>query len=163
MQLQKIDSVVKRIGLLLVCAGVAIVIDQLSKRQVERTLALGDSADFLAPYLTWTHAQNTGAAFGMLQNGSIFFIILGVTVSAFIVYYTLRLSLQDMPTRLALGCVLGGILGNLIDRLRQGYVTDFIHFQIPVIGFDFAVFNGADSFLFIGVVLLFLINLKQAK
>lgn len=161
--MQKLKLVFARLWLLLLCAVGVVIVDQLSKYQIERTLALGESADFLAPYLSWTHAQNTGAAFSMLQNGGWFFFVLGGAASAFVVYYILRLPIPEYALRVALGCVLGGILGNLIDRARQGYVTDFIHFQIPAINFDFAVFNGADSFLFIGVVLLFILNFRQTQ
>ena len=154
---------IKRLGLLLLCAGVAVLIDQLSKAQVERTLLLGESADFLPPLLTWTYVQNTGAAFSMLQNGGPVFFVLAAVASAFIVVYTFKLPEKDQLSRFALGLILGGITGNIIDRIRQGYVTDFIHFQIPAINFDFAVFNGADSFLFIGVVILIILSLRREQ
>jgi len=166
MVLNKPRVIVERLWLLLVIALVAIVIDQISKRAIEQNLQLGESVDiasFLSPYLTFTYTFNTGAAFSMLQNANPFFMVLGIVVSAFIIYYVAKLPEHDTFGRVAFGLILGGILGNWLDRLRQGHVTDFIHFQIPQIGFDFAVFNGADSFLFIGVVLLFIQNLLHAR
>ena len=166
MLLHKAVPLLKRLWLLLMCAGVSLWVDQWSKHRVELTIPLGESVDFIAllsPYLTFTHTLNTGAAFSMLQNAHLLFIILGMAVSGFIVYYTARLPAHERYMRVGLGLILGGIIGNVVDRLRQGYVTDFIHFQIPAIGFDFAIFNGADSFLFIGVVLLIGLSLRAER
>ena len=105
-------------------------------------------------WLTFTRTQNTGAAFSMFQNGGMLFVVIAAVVTAVIIYYAPRLPEQDWASRVALGLQMGGALGNVVDRLRQGYVTDFIHFQIPEINFDFAVFNVADSCIFIGVITL---------
>jgi signal peptidase II len=70
---------------------------------------------------------------------------------------------SDRLSRIALGLQLGGALGNLLDRLRQGYVTDFIHFQIPEIGFDWPVFNIADSAIVVGVIALIVISLLRER
>jgi len=144
----------QRYGILLTIATIALVADIVTKRLVEATIPLYSSVPFIDPYLSWTHTQNTGAAFSVLQNGGAFFIVVAVIVSALIIYYAPRLPTGDWLSRIALGLQLGGALGNLLDRLRQGYVTDFAHFQIPQIGFDFPVWNVADSCIVIGVILL---------
>jgi signal peptidase II len=151
----------QRYGLLLLVACAALIADIITKRVVEAEIPLYASIPFIAPYLSWTHTQNTGAAFSLFQNGGVFFIIVAVVVSAVILYYAPRLPPGDRLSRVALGLQLGGAIGNLLDRLRQGYVTDFIHFQIPEIGFDWPVFNIADSAIVVGVIVLIVASLLR--
>lgn len=144
----------QRYGLLLTVALICVAIDQLSKRLVEANIDLYNTVPFLDPYLNWTRTQNFGASFGLFQNGGWFFIIVAIIVAGVILYYAPRLPANDYLSRVALGLQLGGAMGNLIDRLRQGYVTDFIHFRIPQIGFDWPVSNIADICIVSGVILL---------
>ena len=150
-------SLLRRMWVLLCVAAVAIVTDQLSKNWIERTIALNDSRTILpalTPYLTWAHTQNLGAAFSLFQGGGTFFIIVAVVVTSLILFYAPRLPVSDWLSRVALGLQLGGAIGNVIDRFRQGHVTDFIHFQIPQLNFDWPVFNVADSCIVVGVIIL---------
>lgn len=153
----------RRYGILLSVAAVALVADVVTKRLIEASVPLYGSVPFIEPFLSWTHTQNTGAAFSLFQNGGVFFIVVAVIVSALIVYYVPKLPAGDWLSRIALGLQLGGALGNLIDRLRQGYVTDFVHFQIPQIGFDWPVFNVADSCIVVGVILLIAASFMQTE
>ena len=102
------------------------------------------------PVARIVHWNNTGAAFGMLQGYNPVFTILAVLVSLVIIYYFPRISSNDWPLRLALCLQLGGAVGNLVDRITVGQVTDFIS-----VG-TFPVFNVADSSISIGVVVLLL-------
>lgn len=141
-------------------------IDQITKRWVEANIPLGFTiapVEAVSPYLTLTHTQNTGAAFSIFPDGNIVFIIIAVIVSAVIIYYAPRLPRGDWLSRVALGLQLAGALGNLIDRVRQGYVTDMIHFQIPEIGFDWPVLNIADASIFVGVVTLIAVTLWRDR
>jgi signal peptidase II len=147
-------SFLQRYGILLGVAAIGLIADIITKRLVEANIPLYESVPVFPPYFSWTHIQNTGAAFSLFQNGGLFFIIVAVVVSSLIIFYAPRLPREDWISRVALGLQLGGAIGNLIDRLRQGYVTDFAHFQIPQIGFDWPVFNVADSCVVIGVILL---------
>jgi signal peptidase II len=139
-------------------AAIAVLaVDLGIKFWVEANMALYQSIfplPFLEPYLGFTHARNTGVAFSMFQGAGNLVVIFGTVVSAALIYQALRMPGGNRVVRLALGLILGGTLGNLIDRLRQGYVTDMIHFRVPQIGFDFPVSNFADVFIFCGVVLL---------
>ena len=85
--------------------------------------------------------------------------MVGGIVSVLILYYGPRLPVKDWLSRVALGLQLGGAIGNLIDRFRIGVVTDFIHFQVPEINFDFPVFNVADSCIVVGVIILIVSSL----
>ncbi len=152
--------------LLLAVALVALTIDQVTKRLVEKTIPLGFTSvpiEALNPYLTLTRTQNTGAAFSIFQNGGLFLLIIAIVVSVLIVVYAPRLPAGDWISRVALGLQLAGALGNLIDRVRQGYVTDFIHFQIPQINFDWPVSNIADICIVSGVILLIVITFWRER
>jgi signal peptidase II len=153
----------RQLRLLLFNAGVVILADQITKRIVEQTIPLYDSVPFIGHWFQFTHTQNTGAAFSLFQNGGAIFIVIAAIVTVFILYYAPRLPESDWQSRVALGLQLGGALGNVIDRLRQGHVTDFLHFQIPEIGFDWPVFNIADSSIFVGVVTLFVLSYLRER
>jgi signal peptidase II len=147
-------------------ALVALLIDQVTKRLVENNIPLGFTVaplQFLSPYLTLTNTRNTGAAFSIFQNGGVFFIIVAFVVSGLIIYYAPRLPAGDRISRVALGMQLAGAVGNLVDRLRQGYVTDFIHLQIPQINFDWPVSNIADICIVGGVIILIVTTLWRER
>lgn len=140
--------------LLWVVALAALAADQWSKSRIIQSLAIGETWRPLAstPVLelfAFTHTKNSGAAFGFFQTGGWFFVIVAAVVSTLIAIYVPRLPRQQWWLFLSLGLILGGAMGNLVDRLRIGWVTDFIH-----IG-SFAIFNVADSAIFCGVSILF--------
>ena len=134
-------------------AGIIIALDQLTKEWVRLNVPFGDRWmpwEWLAPYARILHWRNTGAAFGMFQQGATFFLILGFLVAGLIIYYFPQIPKEDRLFRWALAFQLAGALGNLIDRVRIGHVTDFIS-----VG-NFAVFNVADSAISVGTGLLLL-------
>lgn len=149
-----------------VLATVMVVIDQLSKTWVARTLPLDGPDIPLTLGLGITHTRNSGAAFGMLRNlelrvggfvidGTVLLGLLSLLVSVGLIVYMSRNARRlTLLTRTALGLVLAGAIGNMIDRLRLGYVIDFIHFKVG--SFDFPVFNVADSCVVVGAGLLIL-------
>ncbi|NPV84652.1 MAG: signal peptidase II [Anaerolineae bacterium] len=138
---------------LVLLAGAIVFLDQLTKSWVRNTLAHGEvwmPWAWLAPYARVVHWSNTGVAFGMFQGAGQVFTVLAMIVSAFIIFYYPRVPAGDWSLRLALGMQLGGAVGNLIDRLQIGHVTDFIS-----VG-NFPVFNVADSSITLGVAILLL-------
>jgi len=146
-------KVIKDYVFLLVIAGIIVGLDQWTKELVRTSLPVGQSWapwPWLLPYARIVHWQNTGAAFGMLQRFGNIFTILAMIVSVAILYYFPRLPSQDWHIRIPLAMQLGGALGNLVDRLFRGIVTDFIS-----VG-NFAVFNVADSCISVGVAVLIL-------
>lgn len=143
----------------LILAGLILVSDQLSKRYIIATLDVHESRAPIAALdklFQFTHIHNTGAAFGLFPAGGFIFTLIAIVVAVAIVVYTRRLDTGHYLLRIALGLQLGGALGNLIDRLRQGYVTDFLDF-IP---FPF-IFNIADAAIVSGVVVLFYLMLLE--
>ena len=122
--------------------------DQLTKRLVDHQFAPGESLPLLPSVLRLTYVQNRGAAFGIFQGQQLLFIGLALGV---IVWLGRELAIRPSVSRaVRWGCalVLGGAVGNLVDRLRLGYVVDFIDFRI------WPVFNVGDSAITIGVALL---------
>jgi signal peptidase II len=149
-------------GFLLAVAGIIVALDQLSKSIVRANLELHQvwvPWEWLRPYARIVHEQNTGAAFGILQDFGGVFTVLAIVVSIAIFYYFPQIPKSDWLLRLALGLQLGGALGNMIDRVRYDWVvTDFIS-----VG-TFAVLNIADASISIGVALLIIgIYLRERR
>ncbi len=139
----------------LALAGGIVALDQWTKWLVRQHIPFGGwwlpgGWEWLGPYARIVHWYNTGAAFGMFQNGNKAFIVLAVVVIGVILYYALRLEMAEWWLRLALAMQLAGAVGNLIDRLTLGKVTDFIS-----VG-TFPVFNLADASITLGVGILLL-------
>jgi signal peptidase II len=134
-------------------AGVIVVLDQITKSMVRANLLLGEAWSpwpWLEPYVRIVHWKNTGVVFGMLQGFNDVFSILAIVVAIAILYYFPQVPREDRLLRLAMGMQFGGAVGNLIDRVTIGWVTDFIS-----VG-NFPVFNVADSCISIGVAILVL-------
>ena len=132
-------------------AGVIVALDQWTKYLVRSQLAVGEiwaPIPALSPYVRIVHWNNTGAAFGLFPSGGLAFTLVAIVVSLAIVYYFPRVPGGQPILRFALALQLGGAIGNLIDRLLLGTVTDFVS-----VG-TFPVFNVADSCISIGVALL---------
>ena len=144
-------SKIKKYFLLVGIASVIIILDQVTKSLVRANITFGASWspwEWLMPYARIVHWSNTGASFGMFQGFGMVFTILSLIVAAVIVYYYPRVPVEEWPLRIAMGMQLGGALGNLIDRVTRGEVTDFIS-----VG-NFAVFNIADASISVGVAVL---------
>lgn len=132
-------------------ASLIIILDQWTKSLVRANIPFGGSWspwEWLTPYARIVHWTNTGAAFGLFQGFGIVFTVLSLVVACFMVYYFPRVPKEEWPLRIAMGMQLGGAVGNLIDRLTIGEVTDFIS-----VG-NFAVFNIADASITVGVAVL---------
>ena len=142
----------REMTVLLSVAGLSIVLDQWSKNIVEVNMPLNSIVvpiPAIEPIFRFTHVANTGAAFGLFQDSSPIFMILAIVVSLGILYYNFFSLEANQPLmRLALGLQLGGALGNFIDRVRIGHVTDFID-----IG-PWYVFNIADLSIVAGAIVL---------
>jgi signal peptidase II len=144
-----------------VIAAVIVILDQVTKILVRTNLALGETWvpwPWLAPYARIIHLTNTGVAFGMFQGNSVLFAILAFIVACAIVFYYPQVPAEDKVLRFSLAMQLGGALGNFIDRVFVGEVTDFAS-----VG-NFAVFNVADACITVGVgVLLIGVWLQEKR
>jgi signal peptidase II len=134
-----------------------ILLDQLTKHWVVSyfsTKPEGYVVPILGPILTLQKVENPGVAFSLLQGQTVMFFFIALAIGVIAYLYWRARETGSLALKISFGMVLGGAIGNLIDRFSHAYVVDFIHFQIPAINFDFAVFNLADSAISIGVVLL---------
>ncbi|HXF86037.1 MAG TPA: signal peptidase II [Anaerolineales bacterium] len=154
-------NLVQKYGSIIFIAAVIVALDQWTKSLVRSNLAFGEtwlppSFEWLSPYARIVHWYNTGAAFGLFQQGGMVFTALAFIVIAAILYYYPHVEKSDWTLRLAMSMQLGGAIGNLADRLRIGHVTDFIS-----VG-TFPVFNVADASISVGAaVLLFGVWLNE--
>lgn len=139
-------------SIMLGIAALVVLLDQWSKRLVEANIPYGSSwapLGFLDPFFQLTHTGNTGATFGLFAGGGIIFTSIAAIVVIALLIYNLTLPAGQIGLRIALGLVLGGAIGNnLIDRLRLGHVTDFIHFSF------WPIFNMADMAIVGGAILM---------
>lgn len=149
----------RKIDALWIC--IAIVVDQMSKFILEAFLELGESITIIPGFFSITYARNTGAAFSILEGKMIFFYIITTIAVIGMIYYLMKTPKEQLWQRLALILMIGGAVGNFIDRLSLQYVRDFLDFVI--FGYDFAIFNLADSFLCIGVLLLLVDTYLEEK
>lgn len=142
---------------------VLIVLDQLTKLWIVGVFQYGEGLP-LTPFFNLVHARNSGAAFSFLAGAGgwqRFFFIGIALVASFLIIYLLRKHAQERWFCFALSLILGGALGNLIDRVRFGYVIDFLDFYYA--GYHFPAFNVADSAITVGAGLLIWDSLKNTK
>lgn len=138
------------------------LIDQVTKYVIATRLELGDQIPVIGNFFLITSSRNKGAAFGILQNQLWFFIVVTVLVIIGIVWYMQKVKTEGrrlLPIALAL--VLGGAVGNFVDRLVMGEVVDFLQFNFG--SYTFPIFNIADSCIVIGVGLIILDTLLEGR
>ena len=155
-------SPARRNDVVMVATGVLlIVLDQLVKHWITQYFSgrLYSSIPIVGNYLELIYVQNRGVAFSLLEGRESLYVLIAVAVGVVIWLYWRSRDNGSLLLKVTFGLIIGGAVGNLIDRLRLGYVVDFVHFQIPAIGFSFAVFNVADSGICVGVILLIILLL----
>jgi len=138
----------------------SLSIDLITKYLVETHLHFGDKREVIEGFFYLTHVRNPGAAFGLFATAPAvlrltFFISISFVAIGIIISFFRKLAPGDRLSALALGCILGGAIGNLVDRIRYGEVVDFLHFRLWK-GYSWPDFNFADSFIVVGVALLVL-------
>lgn len=144
-------------------ATIIILIDQITKITAVRVMAYGESV-YVTSFFNFVHVYNKGAAFSFLADHSgwqrYFFTILGIGASVFIIYL-LRKHAGQRLFCWALALILGGAIGNVIDRMLYGHVIDFLDFHVG--GWHWPAFNVADSAIFIGAILFIYDELRRVK
>ncbi len=146
-------------ALALLTVIVVLILDQWSKAWVVTNLYppyFGPQISLIGNYLILYYIKNNGAAFSLFANSIVLVLLIIVAIGVILYLYLRMLNTGSLWYKLIFGLIIGGALGNLIDRARHsGYVVDFISFNIPQFNFHFAIFNLADAAISIGVVLLF--------
>ncbi|WP_404452524.1 signal peptidase II [Virgibacillus necropolis] len=144
-----------------IIAGILVVIDQVTKWVVVKNMELYESITIIQDFFYFTSHRNKGAAWGILQGKMIFFYIVTTIVVIGVIYYMQKYAKNDKLLAISLTFVLGGAIGNFIDRIFRGEVVDFLDFII--FGYDFPIFNVADSSLVVGVTLVLLATFIDEK
>ena len=135
------------------------VFDQLSKLLVLNNIHTNVEIIKNLFYLTYT--QNSGAAFSILIGKRIFLILITIIIIGLIIYYIKKNTVKSKLNILAFSLIIGGSLGNLIDRIIRGYVIDYI--SVKIFNYNFPIFNLGDTFICIGVFLLLIISFRKDK
>ena len=144
--------------------AILILMDQISKYIIVKTMNIGESISVIGEVLQITSHRNYGAAWGMLQNQMIFFYIITIIVLIALIYFYYKEAADNLLMQCGLMLIFAGAIGNFIDRLFRGNVVDFI--DTKIINYDFPIVSVADSCLTIGVFILLyelLFNQKEEK
>lgn len=131
-----------------------LLIDQISKLLVVKSLSINNSTEIIKNFFYLTYTNNDGAAFSILTGQRIFLIVVSIIIIILLLYYLKKNKIDNKIETLAISLIIGGSLGNLIDRLVRGYVIDF--FDVKIFGYNFPIFNIADTFIVVGAFLLFI-------
>ena len=148
-------------ALYIIAIIVLIATDQFSKFLIVQNIKLSESIELVKGFFNITHVRNYGAGFSIMQNQR--FFLTAITIIALIIftYLLLKSKNNEVLDRVCYLLIIGGALGNLFDRITLGYVIDFLDFYI--FGYDFPVFNLADSFLTIGFFILAISIILEGK
>lgn len=152
----RITHWLQRAWLVLVVAGIIITFDQITKEWVRNNIPKFSSMipiPALGEYFVFEHVDNYGAAFGILQNQGMLFVVIAIVVAIAILVYVRYLPVEQTFVRFLLGLQLGGAVGNLVDRINQGFVTDFVKMGVPGV-YYWPNYNIADSSIVVGVIAL---------
>lgn len=139
---------------------VSIAADQITKMWAVTNLKGNMSVNIIGNFLKFTYAENRGAAFSILQDKRIFFITVTFIMLTVVLYMLIYNKKITNLTKISLILISGGAVGNLIDRIRVGYVIDFIDVRFGDF-YDFPIFNIADSFVVVGTALLIVLILTD--
>ncbi|WP_293660543.1 signal peptidase II [Rhodoferax sp. OV413] len=144
-------------------ALILLLVDQFTKVLIVGNYQLGDST-YVTSFFNVVRVHNTGAAFSFLANAGgwqrWFFTVVGL-VAAFVIFWLLRAHAGQKLFSFALACILGGAIGNVVDRMMYGYVVDFLDFHWS--GMHFPAFNVADSAISVGALCLVLDELRRVR
>jgi signal peptidase II len=149
----------KKIVSIILIGGTVLFLDQLSKFYIQKSLVIGQLIPVLGDFFRITYLKNPGVAFGLFPGQRLFFILITLVIIVLLFTYLRRARRAGIWLNLSLSLILGGALGNLIDRLRMGEVIDFLDF-----GFGphrWPAFNLADSAISVGVGMLLIKILKR--
>lgn len=144
-------------------AFIVILVDQLTKWSIVKNMEIGDRIAIWDPWFAILSHRNRGAAWGMLEGQMWIFFVVTIIVIVGILYFYFKEAKGKPLYQICLMLLLGGAIGNFIDRIVRGEVVDFIDVLIPVINYNFPIFNIADSALTIAVVMLIIAILMDDR
>ena len=147
---------------LIIIAIISILIDQISKFIIVSNFSISSSITVIPSFFSIMFVKNTGAAWGIFSNGTLILAIASIIFLLFAIKYIYELKTISKLSVFTYATLIGGIIGNLIDRLFRGYVVDFLSFNI--FGYSFPVFNIADIFIVVSIILIVIESIwKEGK
>lgn len=149
----------KKIKKLILIIFLSVLIDQGIKLIVSYNMNVGDSINIINNFFSITYVHNIGAAWSILSGGRIILILLGIVAIDVIYLMFIHKKELNKYENIIYGLLIGGILGNLIDRVLYGYVIDYLNFNI--FGYNFPVFNFADILIVITVLIIIVFSFKE--
>ena len=148
-------------GRVIIYSFILFLIDLVSKVIISTNLELNNSLVIIDDFFSLTYIKNYGAAFSILVNYRLLLIIVSIIVIILLIIFLIKNKLKTKLEFICYSLLLGGILGNLFDRVVYGYVIDF--FDFTFFGYYFAIFNLADSFIVISIILLLFDSFRSDK
>ena len=136
-----------------------LFIDQILKRIITVTVGLGKSLAVIPSFFSITYVRNTGAAWSILEGNRLFLILVSIIAVVLVYYFMIKDKKIEKIEQVGYGVLLGGIFGNLLDRIIFGYVVDFLHFTFG--SYNFPIFNIADIGIVLGTFIIIGIMLKE--
>ena len=146
---------------ILIITLICILLDQLTKLLVISNIEVDTGFNIIPSFFSITYVKNPGAAWGIFSNSTIILALLSIVFLFFAIKYIYELKDISKLSMFSYGMLLGGIVGNLIDRLARNYVIDFFSFNI--FGYSLPVFNVADCFIVISIILIIIESLWRDK
>ena len=146
---------------IIILSIILLAIDQISKILITNVMDINVGIELIKDFFYLTYTHNTGAAFSILTGKRIFLILIAIIILIIIFNYIRKNKVEGKIEKMAFSLIIGGSIGNLLDRIIGGYVVDFLDFKI--FGYDFPIFNLADTFIVIGVFLLLIITVTRKE
>ena len=138
--------------MIIIVVIISLLLDIGSKFLVSKIFILNESKTIIDNFLNITYVRNTGAAWSILDNNTWMVTVISLLIIIGIIYYVYRNRVSKKILKIGYGLILGGAIGNFIDRIVYGYVIDFI--DIDIFGWNYPIFNLADMFIVVGVILV---------
>ncbi len=157
---QTMRSVIAKV-LCMTLMTLSVLFDQITKKIVVENMTLRQDIPVIEGVLHWKYIHNEGAAWGILDNHPTFLLVLSTLAILALLVYFIWTNSQRMWWMASIGMVAGGGIGNMIDRVAQGYVVDFISAEFISFPVSFPVFNVADSFVCVGVGLMVFLLIRD--
>lgn len=133
---------------------IIFLLDQISKIIIMNTLKLNESVKVIGNFFKLTYTKNDGAAFGIFGGKIIFILIISLLILGYLLFELFKNKKNSLSMDISLIMIIGGLLGNFLDRIYLGYVRDFLDFTI--FGYDFPIFNVGDTAIVLGAILFFI-------
>lgn len=146
---------------IIILSIILFIVDQISKILIVKLIDINHSVEVIKNFFYLTYTHNTGAAFSILTGRRIFLILIAVAILIILFNHIRKNKVKEKIEILSFSLIIGGSLGNLLDRIVRGYVIDFV--DIKIFGYNFPVFNIADTFIVIGVFLLLIETLRKER